>query len=83
MNQIIEMIPIEEFVPTKKGLAKHLVKTKAVYNQFFNTLMVSSHYLEAQVGLSETGKITVDVSNQTVTHISKEPLYGNGNDSRG
>lgn len=68
MNQIIEMIPIGEFT-AKEGKYKHLVKTKT---------FLGIQYLQANVTVGK--KTSIDVSGQTVTHISKLPLYDNGND---
>lgn len=61
----IEMVPIEEFVRIP-GIYKHLVRA--------DTLM-GKQYMQARVHISKDLKLSIDVSNQRVTHISIEPLY--------
>lgn len=74
MNQIIEMVRIEDFIPKKEGVFKHLVKTESIYFKQREHVSKSYQYLQAVITVSDKG-VSVGINNQTVTHISKNPLY--------
>ena len=67
--QIIDLIPITpDYLPEVSG--KYLVRTESIPMKKIN-------YFQARVTKTKKdGKdsYSIDVSNQTVTHISKEPL---------
>lgn len=73
MNQIIEMVAIEDFV-SEEGVFKHLIKTESIYFKQREHVSKSYQYLQATVTVSKKG-VSVNANNQTVTYISKNPLY--------
>ncbi len=67
--QVIDLIPITpDYLPEVSG--KYLVRTESVHNKNIN-------YFQARVTKIKKDRkdsYSIDVSNQTVTHISTKPL---------